>query len=53
MPDQLPLFDMAADPERQSVAASPLDARFAALRATASRISPLVRFGTSSWGFPG
>jgi uncharacterized protein YecE (DUF72 family) len=53
MPDQLPLFDTAADPERQSAAASPLDARFAALRATASRISPLVRFGTSSWGFPG
>jgi uncharacterized protein YecE (DUF72 family) len=53
MPEQLPLFDTAAAPKRQAAAASPLDARFAALRATASRISPLVRFGTSSWSFPG
>lgn len=53
MPDQLPLFDAAAAPEREPAAASLLDARFAALGATASRISPLVRFGTSSWSFPG
>jgi uncharacterized protein YecE (DUF72 family) len=53
MPDQLPLFDTAAAPERQAAADSPLDARFAALRETASRLSPHVRFGTSSWAFPG
>lgn len=53
MPEQLPLFDTAAVPKRQAAADSPLDVRFAALRATASRMSPLVRFGTSSWSFPG
>lgn len=53
MPDQLPLFDTAAAPERKAAAASPLDARFAPLRDTASRLSPHVRFGTSSWAFPG
>ena len=53
MPDQLPLFDTAAAPERKAAADSPLDTRFAALRETASRLSPHVRFGTSSWSFPG
>jgi uncharacterized protein YecE (DUF72 family) len=53
MPDQLPLFDTAAAPAREAAADSSLDARFAPLRATASRLSPLVRFGTSSWSFPG
>ena len=53
MPDQLSLFDTAAAPEHPAAAPSPLDARFAALRETASRVSPLVRFGTSSWSFPG
>ncbi len=53
MPDQLSLFDTAAAPERKAAAASALDARFASLRDTASRLSPLVRFGTSSWSFPG
>ena len=54
MPDQLPLFDTAADPEPRAAADSfSLDARFAPLRTTASRLSPLIRFGTSSWAFPG
>jgi uncharacterized protein YecE (DUF72 family) len=53
MPDQLPLFETATAPERKAAADSLLDARFAALGDTASRLSPHVRFGTSSWAFPG
>jgi uncharacterized protein YecE (DUF72 family) len=56
MPDQLPLFDDAPPPRGGNQPPAPadaLEARFASLRDTAARLSPLVRFGTSSWSFPG
>lgn len=52
MSDQIPLFDLAAlEPEDPSVAA--LAAVHAEARAIAAQLPAEIRFGTSSWSFPG
>lgn len=62
MPDQLPLFDAPPPAPVSRVRRSPaagsadraaLDERFAALQPVADALPASVRFGTSSWSFPG
>ena len=53
MPDQLPLFDTAAAPQRRRRPIPHSTPGSRRCGETASRLSPLVRFGTSSWAFPG
>ncbi len=49
-PGQLDLF---ASPTPPTAEPSPLQARFAGLAPIAARLPPFIRFGTSSWSFPG
>lgn len=52
MRDQLPLFDLAA-PEPPSPYAARLAAMHDEARGLAARLPDGIRFGTSSWSFPG
>lgn len=52
MPRQPSLFP-ELQPEPSSPLEGPLEARFAPLREVAAALPPGVRFGTSSWSFPG
>lgn len=52
--DQLSLFDLTPSPRGRDEEAAEPDANWPAdVRALGERIPPLVRFGTSSWSFPG